>query len=460
MSSPTISRPRQPGTIVRQWAPQIVVTVVALTVAAGMINHFLSGYRLGTPLPPFLMLWKPDLHWPAVIALVLAVGCVWAAPWAIERVRSGAAFAMLGYVVTLAIGLSVAAARLGTAGWSHVFDLSPAGSFEAKFEYLPALPALHRGVAYYVGHFAQLLPELPTHAKGNPPGPLVAMHLLGLTTPGRLAAGCVIVGSLVTPLTYALGRSLGSATHLGAAADQVAGGTVVDAERRGRVAATFAAFSPCVLIYGFTSFDFVFAAMAAAVAWLLVSRRGRVVVVGCLAAGVAAFFSWVLLAIPAWAVVVVYVRDGRGSAVRLAVGAAAGMAAVTLLLAAVWGYDPIAIFRAVHHAYGGGPAAHRPYAFWLFGSPAAWITLLGPPIVWLALRSLQRAEPAAIGVAVIVVVSAVAGFTKAETERIWLPYVPLVCAAAAATPIARLRPWLIAMVMIALVIEVLFGTIW
>ena len=220
---------------------------------------------------------------------------------------------------------------------------------------------------------------------------------------------------------------------------------MVDAEHRGRVAATFAAFSPCVLIYGFTSVDFVFAAMAAAVAWLLVSRRGRVVALGCVAAGVAAFFSWVLLAIPAWAVVVAYARDGRGSALRLAIGAAAGVLAVTLLLVAIWGK---------------GAAAHRPYAFWLFGSPAAWLTLLGPPIVWLGLRSLQRGEPAAVGVAVIVVLSALAGFTKAETERIWLPFVPLACAAAAATPITRLRPWLVAMALTAVVIKVLFGTTW
>ena len=114
----------------------------------------------------------------------------------------------------------------------------------------------------------------------------------------------------------------------------------------------------------------------------------------------------------------------------------------------------------LHHAYGEGAAAQRPYAFWLFGSPAAWITLLGPPIAWLALRSLQRGEPAAIGLAVIVVISAVAGFTKAETERIWLPYVPLACAAAAATPITRLRPCLVAMALMAVVITVLFGTTW
>ena len=460
MTSPTISRRRQPLATARRSLPAAVVTVAAVTIAAGLINHFRRGYQLGTPLPPFLMSWKPDVQWPLAIALVVAVGCAWAAPWAIERVRSGAAFAMLGYVVTLAVGLSVGAARMGTAGWPNVFDLGPHGAFEAKFEYLPALPALHGGVAHYVGHFAQLLPYLPTHTKGNPPGPLVAMHLLGLTTPGRLAAACILIGSLVTPLTYALGRSLGATMDSDGAPGGASDGAVVDAERRGRVAATFAAFSPCVLIFGFTSVDFVFAAMAAAVAWLLVSRSGRVVALGCVAAGVAAFFSWVLLAIPAWAVVVVYVRDGHGSAFRLTAGAAAGVVAVTLLLAAVWGYDPIAIFRALHHAYNDGAAARRPYAFWLFGSPAAWITVLGPPIVWLALRSLQRGESAAVGVAVIVLISAVAGFTKAETERIWLPYVPLACAAAAATSITRLRPWLVAMAMMAVVITVLFQTVW
>jgi methylthioxylose transferase len=453
MSSRAISQPRQLGPHVRRAAPVAVLTGVALTIAAGLINHFRRGHELGTPLPPFLMKCSPDLQWPAAIAVVLAVSCACAAPWAITRVRSGAAFAALAYVVTLAVGLSVAAARIGTAGWSQVFDLGRGGAFEAKFEYLPALPALRHGVAYYVHHFAQLLPYLPTHTKGNPPGPLVAMHLLSITTPGRLAAVCMIVGSLVTPLTYSLGRALGGP-------DGGSGGGAVDPERRARIAATFVAFSPCVLVYGFTSVDFVFAAMAAAVACLLVCRRGWLVALGCVAAGVAAFFSWILLAIPVWAVIVVYVRDGHGAAVHLAASVVAGAAGFTLVLAAIWGYDPLAILRAVHQAYGMGAAAQRPYAFWLFGSPAAWITLLGLPIAWLALRSLQRGEPAAVALALIVVVSAVAGFTKAETERIWLPYVPLACAAAAATPIVRLRTALIAMALAALAVTVLFGTTW
>ena len=114
--------------------------------------------------------------------------------------------------------------------------------------------------ALYIRHFAQLLPYLPTHTKGNPPGPVIAMHLLGITTAGRLTAACVLAGSLCAPLTYALGRTLGS-------------------EHRGRVAAALAVFSPSLVLFGVTSVDYVFAALATAIAWLLVSpgptRPGR-----------------------------------------------------------------------------------------------------------------------------------------------------------------------------------------
>ena len=60
----------------------------------------------------------------------------------------------------------------------------------------------------------------------------------------------------------------------------------------------------------------------------------------------------------------------------------------------------------------------------------------------------------------MVAISALAGFTKAETERIWLPYVPLACVCAAALPVRRLGLILGALALQAVVIEVLFGTVW
>ena len=89
-------------------------------------------------------------------------------------------------------------------------------------------------------------------------------------------------------------------------------------------------------------------------------------------------------------------------------------------LAAAYGYDPIGALRATEGVYRHSVASVRPYAFWVIGSPVAWGVMLGLPIAAAALRSLARREDAAIALAVVVIVAAAAGFTKAETERIWL----------------------------------------
>jgi methylthioxylose transferase len=413
----------------------------AAVMGAGLLIRWRTRIRLGTPLPPFLISWSPHVRWPAAVGLLVALGIAGAAPWAIGHLRSRGAFALLSYAVTLAVGLSVNTARRGPAGWSHVFDLSGHGSFEASREYLPALKWLEPGVGHYVRRFPEILPYLPTHTKGNPPGPLVAMHALSITSAAGLSAVCVLVGALVAPLTYELGCELGD-------------------ERRGRQAAALTALSPSVVLFGVTSVDFVFAAFAAAVACLLLARRRAVVAAGCLAAGIAAFFSWVLLAIPMWAAVAVLRRDGLRAGIILGAGAFAGVILVTLALGVEWGYDPVSILRTASRIYGGGAAAHRPYAFWVVGSPAAWLAMLGAPIAWLALRALARGDPAAVSLAAVVAISTLAGFTKGETERIWLPYVPLACVAAAALPVRRLGLILAVLALQAVVIEVLFGTVW
>jgi len=82
------------------------------------------------------------------------------------------------------------------------------------------------------------------------------------------------------------------------------------------------------------------------------------------------------------------------------------------------------------------------------------------PIAARTVAALARREPEAIALAVIVGVAAVLGFTKGETERIWLPFVPLACVSAASLPSARGRLLLGALAAQALLTEVLFDTIW
>ena len=420
-----------------------IVTGLAIQARAGwsLLGPVHSGAGLGTPLPPFLFNWAPAIGGWAAVAAAVVVGAAALAPRLTAPARSGVTVCAGSYGLALALGLSVNLARRGAVGWTSVFALRPHGSPEASREYLPALPQLAQGVAHYVAHFAALLPYLPTHVKGNPPGPLVVMHLLGIDSPARLAAACVAVGALTAPLAYRLGRSLGG-------------------ERRGREAAMLTAFSPSLMLFGVSSVDYAFAALATATAWLLVSRRRWALAAGCLLAGIGSFQSWLLLAIPAWAALTVWGQGDRRRALTVAAGAAAGVAAVTLGLVAAVGYDPVAVLRALGPIYRTGIAAHRPYAYWVVGSPVAWLVMLGVPVAWAGLRAVARADPAAVALAALVAVSAVAGFTKAETERIWLPFVPLAAVAAAALPLRRPRLVLAVLGAQALVVEVLFNTVW
>ena len=103
-----------------------------------------------------------------------------------------------------------------------------------------------------------------------------------------------------------------------------------------------------------------------------------------------------------------------------------------------------------------GIASRRPYEYWLFGSPTAFLLILGVPITWLAL---QRRSPEAIAIFAVLAIASILGFTKAETERIWLFFVPFVCLAAA--PVVK-RPTLIAALLAfqAVAYELVFDTLW
>jgi hypothetical protein len=125
------------------------------------------------------------------------------------------------------------------------------------------------------------------------------------------------------------------------------------------------------------------------------------------------------------------------------------------------GYDPIAALKATDGVYRHGIAHMRPFAYWVFGSPVAWGIALGLPIAAAVLRAVAGRDPAALALVAVVLVGAALGYTKAETERIWLAFVPLACVAAARVLPARgLRAALLLLVAQAVAVELLFDTIW
>jgi hypothetical protein len=408
-----------------------------------------TGTDLGTSTPPFVIAWQPKLDRHAWVSLTVIAGALAIAPAIVTRSppRPWLTAAVL-YVLSLALGLGVNLAHEGVRGWWAMLDGGPHGSFEGRFEYLGGLGLLDHGVASYLHNFAADYPWMSTHIKGNPPGPLIALHLLGIRSAAAMAALCVGVGALCAPLAYAIGRELGG-------------------EQRGRIAGLLTACSPAIILFGVSSADYAFAGLGMLAAWLLLNPRSRPrLAAGGVAVALGTFCSWLLFAIPAWAVLAVWQRAGWRSgwrdAARVAVVAAAAVVAFNGALALATGYNPWSALHALSSAYGHGVARSRPYAYWLVGSPAAWAVMLGLPIAFWSLRALVcRRDPAALGLWAIVAVAVVLGLTKAETERIWLPFAPLACAAAAAVvPPGRLRLVLGLLLCQALAIELLFLTIW
>jgi hypothetical protein len=416
-------------------AVAVVVTAIGVGVRA-------FGHTMGTKTSPFVITWLPkaDAWW--TIAAVAALAALVVVGPALLRVPLGVY--LLGLVaLALAAGLAVNAARQGTYGWDAVFDLGPHGSFEAKNEYLPALPALSYGDRFFLDRFAELVPALPINAGGHPPGLLLFVDWVGLTTAPRFAALCIAATVVTAPLTYALARGCGCA------------------DSRARVAGLLAAGAPSLLLFGITSADAVFAAVGTASAALLVQRSWWWRGAGTLVLAAGAFSAWSLPAVGVFAALVTWRRDGWRQALALALACAIPFLVLNAILAAATGYDPIGTFHATSDLYDRSLARVRPYAYWWIGSPVAWAVMLGLPTAGAWLIATKRGNPVAVALAIVIVVAALAGFTKAEVERIWLFFVPPACVAAAAVlPPGRLRAVLAALGVQALAVQLLFQTIW
>ncbi len=264
---------------------------------------------------------------------------------------------------------------------------------------------------------------------------------LGITSPEALAALTIGVGAMATPLLYVLGRQLFD-------------------EATARVAALLFVFVPTSLLYGATSADAMFVTLALVAVVGLLSRRRLALAGGAIALALASFFSYALLAAGGWAGLVRWRRDGFKSMLTAALLCAGALVVFYAALAFFTGFNVLAAIEATNHRYHDGIANVRPYGYWVFGSPAAFLIMLGP-VAWFVARSLASREITALALTSIIVVTTLIGYTKAETERIWLFLVPLACLAAArALPERAVKPVLIALTAQAFVIEILYATRW
>jgi hypothetical protein len=408
-------------------AAMVATVVIGLSLDA-------SGTQLGVPQPPFIGAYGLQANVLELVTIPCFIAAVALVPWLLKARE--ALFAAGLFVTTLILRVTLNTGRGGTHQLDRALFVGPKG--EGKNEYLPSLAAFDYGPRFVLDRFAELVPSLPVHSAGHPPGLLLTMHYLGLDTSPKLTAFIIGVGALSAPLTYALAKR------------------TFEEERTARTAGVLAAFSPAMLHFGATSADAVYLTLGLLAAIGLVSTRAWV---GALVLAIVSLFAWSLLAVGAWAAILVLTRDGLKAAIKLGVIIGAIFVAFQALFAAATGFDPIGTLHATSRVYEVGIASRRPYAYWLFGSPTAFLLILGVPIAWLALSRLAQAAPEALAISAVVAISSVLGFTKAETERIWLFLVPFVLLAAA--PLVRRPQLLVALLALQAVgYELVFDTLW
>src|SRR4051795_5565764 len=266
------------------------MAAMAATVVIGLSFDW-SGTQLGVPHPPFIGAYGPQANILELVTIPAFVAAVALVPWLLRL--KPALFAAGIYATTLVLRVTLNTGRGGTNQLDRALFVGPKG--EGKNEYLPSLAAFDYGPRFVLDRFAELVPSLPVHSAGHPPGLLLTMHYVGLDTAPRLAAFCIGVGALSAPLTYVLAKRLFD-------------------EDVAKVAGLLAAFAPAMLHFGATSADAVYLTLGLLAAIPLLSGRPWA---GALALAVASLFAWSLLAVAAWAALLLWPRDGFKAAVRL-----------------------------------------------------------------------------------------------------------------------------------------------
>lgn len=144
--------------------------------------------------------------------------------------------------------------------------------------------------------------------------------------------------------------------------------------------------------------------------------------------------------------------------------AAVPVALGVVLAFAAMGFSWWEAYPVLKERYFDGIASDRPISYWWWGNLACLAVSAGP-LVGAGLASLRRSSDRVVlllvGAAVAMVVLADAsGMSKAEIERIWLPFVPWLTLSCALLP-AGWRRWGLALqVASALLVQHLLYTAW
>lgn len=430
-----------------------LVLVAAAMLWPAVTGTFVHNGISGLPrFPPLHANWMPRLtatSWlPLAVALLILL--VW------PRVIALRWPAYLGALFLAAWSWTVSLALVdGTDGLGAVFA--------RRGEYVADAQSVTDVSATLAGFVDRIPLDAPDnwgiHVAGHPPGALlvfVGVDRIGITDPA--AIGLLVV-------------TLGCTAYAAAAVAvrRLAG------ESWARRAGVWWALAPAAVWVG-VSADALFMAVAAwglaLLAVAVTTTRRPVEVVSGVGAGLllggCVYLSYGLVLLGLLALAVVILARRLTPVVWVLLGALSVAAAFTAAGFAWW-----EAFDALHARYYDGVAADRPYGYWVWANVAAWtfaVGLAGWAGLALAVRTLAtrpasaRGEVAVCVLAVAglacVVVATVSGMSKAEVERIWLPFTPWALVAATLLGPRLRMPFLVLQVATALAVQHLLLTRW
>lgn len=449
-------RPEKRSRDLRAVLVAVVLVAVAIVIGA-YLNRPGSGVVLWASAAPLFAEWLPHVGPGSVFSVIIAFAVIAWGPGLAARLP-WRRLLTLGYVTSLAWTFALAMID----GWHRGF----ADRLTNSNEYLREVPGITDIPAMLSQFSARILDFQPdswtTHVSGHPPGAtlvFVWLDRIGLSGGAWAATVCVLAGCLVTvavPLTL-------SALHRCGAA---------------RATMPFAVLFPGAVWIG-VSADGMFAGVTASgIALIAVAtngfRAGRwfAVPASVLGGAVLGFGMYLSYGLPLVGLVAFAVTLlGRSLTRTLPLAVAGALAVVGAFTAAgFWWFDG---YHLVVERYYQGIASERPYSYWVWANLASLVLAAGPALVAGVRRSGvafvrarpwrrgNRCEPVlllVVAAVVAIVLADVSGLSKAEVERIWLPFTVWLLPAASLLPSRRW--WLAGQALTALAVNSLVLTFW
>ena len=424
-----------------------VAAGAVLVVAAALVGRRLlaDGVAILLPFPPLLAQWLPHVGPGTPVALATAAAVAgWGPPLAATLRWRPLLVTAWGAATVWTLSLAL------VDGWRRgVVDRLSSG--EEYLHDVPRVTDVRTMLATFSDHILTDTPGFwTTHVGAHPPGVFiiyVALDRLGLGGGGAAGVVTVLAGASACAAVAVTLRALGTE----------------DVARR---ALPFGVLLPGAVWVG-VSADGMFAAVLAwGVALLAVGATGRgrradvAALTGGLVLGYTLYLSYGLVLAGLLPVAVVAVtRAWRATAFATA-GAAAVVAAFTA--SGFWWFTGLAHVQVI---YAASIAATRPYSYFVWANLAAVSIAVGPAVYAGIRRTV--AAPRALPVAAIllplaalaaILLADLSGLSKAEVERIWLPFAVWLVVPCALLP--RPRAWLAAQAGLALAVNHLLLTVW